>query len=205
MPHPIHRGVTSSYGTFQTFYETSLLPTTSPSTIAWIGSIQSFLVVIVGVIAGPLFDRGYLQHLIFLGCILIVFGTMMLSLANSFYQIFLTQGVCVGLGAGLIFIPALALISSQFTTKRPLALGLASSGSAVGMSYFQSLWTCQVGLISKAELHRWCHIPNHVPPTSASHWIPMDSPLPRLHKLWYSIPRPRDNSPARNPQALSTS
>ena len=97
--------------------------------------MQSFLVVIVGIVAGPLFDMGYLRHLMFLGCAMIVFGMMMLSLASSYYQVFLSQGICVGLGAGLVYIPAIALISTQFTTKRGFAIGCASAGSSIGMSY----------------------------------------------------------------------
>ncbi|KAJ4413897.1 hypothetical protein N0V82_008252 [Gnomoniopsis sp. IMI 355080] len=44
----------------------------------------------------------------------------------------LAQGFCVGLGAGAINIPAFALISSKFTTRRPIALGCASTGASIG-------------------------------------------------------------------------
>ena len=56
----------------------------------------------------------------------------MTSLGSSFYQIFLAQGVCVGLGQGITYIPCLALISTYFTTKRPIAIGIAAVGSSVG-------------------------------------------------------------------------
>ena len=79
-----------------------------------------------------MFDKGYLRPLMFLGCFLEVFGMMMVSLAKTYYQVFLAQALVVGLGAGLIYIPALALISTQFTTKRPIAIGCASAGSSIG-------------------------------------------------------------------------
>jgi len=45
----------------------------------------------------------------------------------------LSQGLCFGLGAGLSYIPAVALISTQFSAKRrPFALGCASLGVSVG-------------------------------------------------------------------------
>jgi predicted MFS family arabinose efflux permease len=47
-------------------------------------------------------------------------------------QVFLAQGICVGLGSGLAYIPALAVISMNFTTKRPIAVGCSSIGSTVG-------------------------------------------------------------------------
>ena len=127
-----NRGLTASFGAFQSYYLT-FLPETS-STISWIGSIQSFLVVIVGVVAGPLFDQGYIRALMATGCFLIVCGMMMLSFCKTYYQIILAQGICVGLGAGLVYIPTLAIISTQFTTKRPFAIGCASSGSSIGWS-----------------------------------------------------------------------
>ena len=75
---------------------------------------------------------GYLRQLISLGCFLLVFGMMMLSLATNYWEVFLAQGICVGLGAGLVYIPSLALVATQFTTKRPWAIGCASSGSSIG-------------------------------------------------------------------------
>jgi MFS family permease len=77
-------------------------------------------------------DRGYLRPLILSGSFLTVFGMFMLSLSTKYYQVFLTQAFCVGLGQGLTYIPALALISSYFTTRRPIAIGVAAIGSSVG-------------------------------------------------------------------------
>lgn len=94
--------------------------------------MQSFLVVMVGVFAGPLFDMGWLKPLLFAGSILLVFGMMMTSLCTEYWQAFLAQGLVTGFGGGLIYIPAVALVTTQFTTRRPIAVGLASSGSSIG-------------------------------------------------------------------------
>lgn len=51
-------------------------------------------------------------------------------------QILLAQGFCVGLGGGISYIPALAVVSTSFTTKRPIAIGCASIGSSVGAVIF---------------------------------------------------------------------
>lgn len=50
-----NRGIVNMFGAFQTFYETDLLSHESPSNISWIGSIQAFLLLLVGVFTGPLF------------------------------------------------------------------------------------------------------------------------------------------------------
>ncbi|KAK5065344.1 hypothetical protein LTR84_001182 [Exophiala bonariae] len=125
-------GIINAYGAFQTYYEQHLLSDTSPSTIAWIGSLQSALLMLVSVITGPLFDAGYFSVMIPLGTFLLVFGFMMSSISTQFYQIMLTQGICVGIGTGFLFTPTLALLPQYFKRKRSLANGIAATGSSIG-------------------------------------------------------------------------
>lgn len=66
------------------------------------------------------------------GAALSVFGFMMLSLSHEYYAIFLSQGVCMGFGFGLLYIPSIALISRSFVRKRAVALGFATSGAPAG-------------------------------------------------------------------------
>ncbi|KAL9584623.1 MAG: hypothetical protein Q9212_001999 [Teloschistes hypoglaucus] len=95
-------------------------------------STQVFLAMGFGVIAGPLYDRGFLRTLVGCGSSLQVFGLMMTSIAGRYYQHLLAQGICVGLGMGLAYVPILGEVSRKFTTKRPIALGLSSTGACVG-------------------------------------------------------------------------
>lgn len=125
-------GLVQAFGAYQSYYTTNLLRTYNASTISWIGTIQSFLLVFGGVITGPVFDQGYLRPLIALGSSLIVLGMMMLSLAEKYYQILLTQSICVGLGSGMLFTPSLAQITVLFSRRRPLALGLSMIGTGLG-------------------------------------------------------------------------
>lgn len=64
---------------------------------------------------------------------MVIFGQMMLSLSTKYYQVMLSQGFCVGIGAGLIYVPAIAMVSTRFTTKRAIAMGLITSGASLGM------------------------------------------------------------------------
>lgn len=61
-----------------------------------------------------------------------VFGHMMLSLCNTFWEAVLAQGFCIGVGGGLIFVPALAVVTPWFKARLGLAIGLAASGSSIG-------------------------------------------------------------------------
>ena len=130
------RGFTFAFGLFQNYYETHLLSDSSPSTISWIGTIASYLLIVIGVISGPLFDLGHYQIMLFGGAAMSCFGIFMLSLSREYYQIFLTQGVCTGLGSGVLFIPGLALVGRSFNKKRAVALGVISCGAPFGRRWF---------------------------------------------------------------------
>lgn len=104
----------------------------STSEIAWIGSLSILLLITSGVVTGPLFDRGYLKPLMVVGTFLIVFGYMMTSLCTQYWQLILAQGICAGVGSGLLYVPALAFVTTSFSTKRPIAVGLTTTGPSIG-------------------------------------------------------------------------
>ncbi|KAJ5543114.1 hypothetical protein N7535_005543 [Penicillium sp. DV-2018c] len=126
------RGITFAFGSFQSYYALSYISTSTSSEISWIGTIQSWLLIVGGLLSGPLFDLGYNTAMIFVGSFVAVVGMMMLSLAQQYYAIFLSQGVCMGLGFGLLYVPGVALVSRSFTERRAVALGAATSGAPAG-------------------------------------------------------------------------
>lgn len=125
-------GIINTFGAYQTFYQEDMLSATSPGTISWIGSIQGFLLLLIGVLNGPIFDMGYGRVLVWVGTFMVVFGMMMTSIATRYWEIVLAQGVCVGLGAGCLFIPSVAIIATYFKKRRAFATGVGASGSSIG-------------------------------------------------------------------------
>ncbi|KAB8264262.1 major facilitator superfamily domain-containing protein [Aspergillus pseudonomiae] len=125
-------GVVNTFGVYQTYYETDLLQGHSPSSISWIGTVQGFLLFLVGVVAGPVFDKGYLKTMIAVGSFLVVFGLMMTSLSTKYYQIFLAHGIAVGIGCAFLFLPSIAIVATYFTTRRAVATGITASGGSIG-------------------------------------------------------------------------
>ena len=125
-------GILNTFGVFQTYYETGALFRETSSNISWIGSIQAFCVLFVGFLSGPIFDRGYLRYLLIVGSFFIVLGWMMTSLIHEYWQAVLAQGFCIGFGSGLIFVPAVSILPTYFSTKLGLAIGLSASGSSMG-------------------------------------------------------------------------
>lgn len=126
------RGIINTFGVYQTYYETNLLHNHSPSSISWIGSIQPFLLLIVGVISGPLYDMGFFRSLVAVGTVLIVLSFMLTSLCKAYWQVILAQSIFVGVGAGCLFIPAVAVVPRYFLRRRAVATGIVTSGSSLG-------------------------------------------------------------------------
>lgn len=76
-------GLLNTFGTFQSEYSTGLLRESSQSSIAWIGSLQAFLMLVIGVLCGRALDAGYFYVDISLGVFFEVFG-MMSEFCRSF-------------------------------------------------------------------------------------------------------------------------
>ncbi|KAL6855697.1 MFS general substrate transporter [Trichoderma novae-zelandiae] len=134
-------GLVNTFGTFQTYYQTVMLTSKSASTISWIGSLQACLLFLGGVVAGPLFDAGYFTSTLVGGLLLICFGMFMTSLCTTYWQVLLAQGVCVGIGMGLTFLPATAIQSQYFQKRRAFAMGVAGTGSPVGGIIFPIIFS----------------------------------------------------------------
>lgn len=124
-------GFVNSFGIFQSYYKLHQLPNHTNDEIAWIGSIQAWLMFVTGAIAGPLADR-YGPWIARPAAIFYLFGIMMTSLCTQYWQFMLAQGVVVGIGNGLVMFPTFAVVPQWFDKKRGAAMGLAVAGSSVG-------------------------------------------------------------------------
>ncbi|KIM82760.1 hypothetical protein PILCRDRAFT_820057 [Piloderma croceum F 1598] len=125
-------GYISSFGVYQDLYVLS--GTSSSSNISWIGSVQVWCFMAMSLPAGSLLDKGYFKCVVLLGSIIYIFSLFMLSLVNieHYYQIFLSQGLGMGIGAGMIYTPAMAVQAHHWKARRSLAMGVVITGSSVG-------------------------------------------------------------------------
>lgn len=130
-------GYINSFGIFQAYYSTSLAR--SPSEISWVGSIQILLVFLIGAFSGRATDAGYHRIVLVARALLQVVGIFMTSLSTTYWQLFLAQGICQGLGDGLLFCPTVALISTYFMKKRSLAISFIACGGATGGMIFPAI------------------------------------------------------------------
>ncbi|KAH7177006.1 major facilitator superfamily domain-containing protein, partial [Dactylonectria macrodidyma] len=130
-------GNPNAYGVFQLYY--SQTTDWSSSQISWIGSTQLFLTFVIGPISGRLADAGYGQHCIMLGSSLSVLGLTMTSLASQYWHVLLAQGLCVGLGGGMMAMPAAAAIGAHLKSRRALAMSVSGCGAGIGAVTYASI------------------------------------------------------------------
>ena len=73
-------GWINAIGVFQTYYEQNQLKAYSPSTIAWISSLETFMMFGGGPVIGKLYDNHGPRWLLLIGSFFTVFGLMMTSI-----------------------------------------------------------------------------------------------------------------------------
>lgn len=114
--------------------------------------IQLFLLISVGLFSGKLLDLGYFRLTTLVGSLLYTFSyavfvsastlyslclprLFMVSIAHpdKYYQLFLSQGIGMGLGAGLLYVPAVAVQAHHFRAYRPLAVGVLNIGMSIAI------------------------------------------------------------------------
>ncbi|KAF8999606.1 MFS general substrate transporter [Cyathus striatus] len=129
-------GYTYAFGVYQDIYTRSQLA--SASRISWIGSTQLFFIFLVGLPAGKMLDLGYYRHTMIVGSVLYVFSMFMVSLAHhdQYYQIFLSQAIGMGIGAGMLYVPAMAIQAHYWQKRRALAMGIVALGASTGGIFF---------------------------------------------------------------------
>ncbi|KAF9453380.1 MFS general substrate transporter [Macrolepiota fuliginosa MF-IS2] len=130
----VNFGYVNAFGAYQDFYVREYLNQSTPSEIGWIGGVQICFTFSMGVVTGRLFDAGYFYWLNASSLILYAISIFMLSLShpNKYYQVFLSHGIAFGLASGLSYLPSLSIVGHYFKRRRPLAVGIVSTGSALG-------------------------------------------------------------------------
>lgn len=128
-------GFLSGGSVFQSYYITTTLSSSDPPDIAWIGSVQLWGCFFFGICPGRLSDKYGPTLPLGVGTIFLVLGIMMVSISKKDYHFLLSQGLCVALGMGLIFTPALAIQSQWFFRRCGFIVGAIMSGQNVGGKY----------------------------------------------------------------------
>lgn len=86
----------------------------------------------LGVVSGPLSDRVGPRRLVLAGAVLVAGGLVLTSKVNDVSLGYLTYGIGVGGGGGLIVTPMYSTAGGWFLRRRAVAMGLVASGNGLG-------------------------------------------------------------------------
>ncbi|KAK7178685.1 monocarboxylate [Paraphaeosphaeria sporulosa] len=119
-------------GVFQNYYQLHQLREYSPSTVAWIPSLEIFIMFLPGPIVGWIYDNHGPKYLLLFGTFFHVFGLITTSLCTEYWHFILAQGICSPLGLNCIFQAGTSTIPTWFFRKRGLSFGIMAAGSGLG-------------------------------------------------------------------------
>ncbi|XP_072305207.1 monocarboxylate transporter 2-like [Eucyclogobius newberryi] len=103
----------------------------SYSEIAWVSSVMLATMYAAGPISSVLVNRYGSRPVVMVGGLMVSAGMVLASFGTSIIHLYLCVGVIGGLGLAFNLQPALTIIGTYFQAKRPLANGLAMTGSPV--------------------------------------------------------------------------
>lgn len=125
-------GLVNTIGTFQAYIQEHQLKEYGSGKNGWIFGVYAFLTFLCGVQIGPIFDARGPRLLVLAGSILTIVQMIALGFCTEYWHFMLVIGITGGLGASLIFTPAVAAISHFFMERRAVATGIAATGGSVG-------------------------------------------------------------------------
>jgi len=126
-------GIIATFGVFLAFYlDNDVFPGATDIDYAFIGGLNFSVAMLMAPVATYTCRRWHFKWTLGVGVTLLGGGFIAASFAKQIWQLFLSQGLIVGMGAGLIYVPSLPIISQWFGKRRALANGITSAGSGVG-------------------------------------------------------------------------
>ncbi|KAK7463165.1 hypothetical protein BaRGS_00038277 [Batillaria attramentaria] len=97
---------------------------------SWVGSVMTGLVFLMSAVAGVASDRFGLRKVAFTGGFLAFIGMLSSAFVQDLMLLYLTYGVCIGVGFGLSFVLSIAILGHYFKKRLGLANGLVTFGNA---------------------------------------------------------------------------
>ncbi|KAI0046201.1 MFS general substrate transporter [Auriscalpium vulgare] len=179
-------GYTFTFAVYQDVYTRADIA--SSTGVRWIGTIQLFLLLATSLPAGMLHDSGRSCGIITAGSCVFTLSLFMLSHIDlvDYFTFLYIQGIVMGVAAGLVCVPCLAICTDHWGVRSKLAMGIASSGLFVGGTVFPAMltrflhngvsfaWTVRasafvvLGMLLVANVCIWRSCPRAPPATGAT-------------------------------------
>ena len=115
------------------YLENDIYPNATTTDFAFIGGFNFSIAVLMAPPSTVLmrYLRGP-RPVMAIGVILLPAGFVAASFSTKIWHLYLSQGICVGMGVGLIYMPANSIVPQWFQRRRSLANGICSAGSGIG-------------------------------------------------------------------------
>ncbi|CAM9016988.1 unnamed protein product [Wickerhamomyces anomalus] len=126
-------GVNCSYGIFLSFYlKNDVFPKATPTDYALIGGLIVFLTLILIPYSAVLLIKFGYRVTASIGIIIQLAGYIGASFSTTIGQLYVTQGILIGISYGFIFGANSIVLPSWFLKKRALANGISHFGNGLG-------------------------------------------------------------------------
>lgn len=126
-------GSNAAFGVFLQYYlDNDVFPGATKYDFALIGGIIVCLAQALCPFAAIIYRVIGIKAIVTVGIILQTLGYVLASFATKLWQLYLCQGVIVGLSFSLLFVPATLILPTWFEKYKALAFGILVSGAGVG-------------------------------------------------------------------------
>ncbi|PVU93123.1 hypothetical protein BB559_003435, partial [Furculomyces boomerangus] len=128
----LSQGTGNSFGIYQVYYKENFLKSSKASSISWIGTIATAMMLFSGIFASRLAISIGFRNTCWIGGVLGFVGLFAASFCSSVGALIATQGVIFGIGIGFVYSTAISVVSMWFEKYRGAALGIITAGSGIG-------------------------------------------------------------------------
>lgn len=129
-------GTEHTFGVYQEYYSSPeaepWLKNTTSQGIAMIGTLATTFTYLLGAFSGRFADRAGYRISAVLGAVIMGAGLIGASFAKSLSTLYICQGVVLGVGSSLVYLPAVSCPAHWFERYRSIAIGIVVCGSGLG-------------------------------------------------------------------------
>lgn len=125
-------GLYFSAGVIQSYVSEHQLKDDSTSSVSWIFSVSSCLLLGTSVFSGMYFDRYGARKPLVIGTVMTVGGVLAVAQCTKVWQFILALSICVGTGSGITSSPLLGCVCHYFYKRRAFATAVAINGGSIG-------------------------------------------------------------------------
>jgi MFS family permease len=126
-------GVNSTYSVYLAHYlNNNVFPGATSTEYSFVGGLSVSIALLIAPLVTSVTRVFGTRTTLLLGVLFQAISLIGSSFATQIWQLFLSQGVCFGLGLGFLFVGSVPILPQWFLKKRSLTTGIAAAGSGVG-------------------------------------------------------------------------